>query len=77
MSIGGSRGTHASSCLSGSPYYVSWGDWFATRARYLETLLERKGNAPIADNIGIHVNEPSARRGSTVVWVWRYAAGRS
>jgi hypothetical protein len=34
-----------------------------------------EGNGPIADSIGIHVNEPSTRHGATVLWVWPYSGG--
>ena len=73
--IGGSRGTHVSLGPSGSPYYVTWGDRFSHSCAVLANSPGTEGNAPIADNIGIHVNEPSARPGSTVVWVWPYAGG--
>jgi hypothetical protein len=73
--IGGSRGTHVSLGPNGAPYYVSWGDRFARSCAVLANSPGTEGTAPIAETIGIHVNEPSSRRGSTVVWVWPYING--
>ena len=73
--IGGSRGTRVSLGPGGSPYYVSWGDQFSRTCAILATSPGTEGNAPIADSIGIHVNEPVAGHGSTVVWVSPYSNG--
>ena len=73
--IGGSRGTHVSLGPNGAPYYVSWGDQFSHSCAVLANSPGTEGNAPIATALGIHVNEPTTRRGSTVVWVWPYSNG--
>ncbi len=73
--IGGSRGVHVSEGPNGAPYYVSWGEQFSHSCAVLANSPGTEGNAPIADSIGIHVNEPSTRSGATVVWVWPYSGG--
>jgi hypothetical protein len=72
--IGGSRGTHVSLGPSGSPYYVSWGNRFSHSCAVLANSPGTEGTAPIADSIGIHVNEPTTRHGATTVWVWPYSS---
>jgi hypothetical protein len=67
--LGGSRGAHASAPKQpGQPYYVSWGSQFSHSCAVLANSPGSEGFAPIADTIGIHVNEPSTRRGATVLW---------
>jgi len=73
--IGGSRGTRVSRGPNGAPYYVSWGDQFSHSCAVLANSPGTEGIAPIADSIGIHVNEPTTRHGSTVAWVWPYSNG--
>ncbi len=73
--IGGSHGVHVSQGPGGAPYYVSWGDQFSHSCAVLANSPGTEGNGPIADSIGIHVNEPGTRRGATVVWVWPYING--
>ena len=73
--IGGSHGTHVSEPTGTPPYYVSWGDQFPHSCAVLANSPGTEGNAPIADTLGIHVNEASSRHGATVVWVWPSTAG--
>jgi hypothetical protein len=74
--LGGSHGAHASAPTQpGQPYYVSWGNQFSHSCAVLANSPGSEGFAPIADSIGIHVNEPSTRRGATVLWVWPYDNG--
>ena len=73
--IGGSRGSHVSLGPDGAPYYVSWGDRFSHSCVVLANSPGTEGIAPIANSVGIHVNEPTTHRGSTVVWVWPYSNG--
>ena len=73
--IGGSRGTRVSLGPSGSPYYVSWGDRFSHSCAVLASSPGSEGQAPIANSLGIHVNEPTGPHGATVVWVWPYSGG--
>jgi hypothetical protein len=74
--IGGSRGVHASAPTQpGQPYYVSWGDQFPHSCAVLANSPGTEGNGPIADSIGIHVNEAATKHGATVVWVWPYSNG--
>ena len=73
--IGGSRGARVSLGRSGFPYYVGWGDRFSHSCAVLATSPGSEGQAPIANSIGIHVNEPTSRHGMTVVWVWPYSSG--
>ena len=73
--IGGSRGIHVSEGTGGSPYYVTWGDQFPHSCAVIANSPGTEGIAPIADSIGIHVNEPASRNGATVVWVWPYSNG--
>ena len=73
--IGGSRGIHVSLGASGSPYYVTWGDRFSRSCAVLTNSPGTEGTAPIADSIGIHVNQPPSRHSPTVVWVWPYSNG--
>ena len=54
----------------GQPYYVSWGDRFSHSCAVLANSPGTEGNGPIADSIGIHVNEPGSPHGATVVWAW-------
>jgi hypothetical protein len=69
--LGGSRGAHASPpSQPGQPYIVSWGDRFSRGCAVLASSPGTEGNGPIADRIGIHVNEPSAKHGATAVWAW-------
>jgi hypothetical protein len=69
--LGGSRGAKASApSQAGQPYHVSWGDQFAHSCAVVASSPGTEGNGPIADRIGVHVNEPGSRHGSTVVWVW-------
>src|SRR5450755_4185401 len=57
--LGGSRGVHASAPTQpGQPYYVSWGNQFPHSCAVLANSPGNEGTAPIADSIGIHVNEP-------------------
>ena len=73
--IGGSPGLHVSEGPGGSPYYVSWGDQFSHSCAVMANSPGTEGIAPIANSIGIHVNEPATRHGATVVWVWPYSNG--
>ena len=73
--IGGSHGVHVFERSGGAPYYVSWGDQFSHSCAVLANSPGSEGFAPIADSIGIHVNEPATRHGATVVWVWPYSNG--
>jgi hypothetical protein len=74
--LGGSRGAHASAPTQpGQPYYVTWKNQFSHSCAVLANSPGSEGFAPIADSIGIHVNEPSTRRGATVLWVWPYDNG--
>lgn len=74
--IGGSRGVHASAPTQlGQPYYVSWGDQFSHSCAVLANSPGTEGNGPIANRIGIHVNEPGTRHGATVVWAWPSSDG--
>ena len=73
--IGGSRGIRVSRGQGGAPYFVTWGDRFSHSCAVLANSPGTEGNAPIADAIGLHVNEPTARHGSTVVWVSPYSGG--
>jgi hypothetical protein len=69
--IGGSRGTRASApTQAGQPYHVSWGDQFPRSCAVLANSPGTEGNGPIADRIGIHVNEAGSQHGQTVLWVW-------
>jgi hypothetical protein len=69
--IGGSRGVRASAPTQpGQPYDVSWGDQFPRSCAVLANSPGLDGHGPIADTIGIQVNEPGTRRGATVIWVW-------
>ena len=69
--LGGSRGVTASApALPGQPYHVSWGDRFSRSCAVLANSPGLEGNGPIANQIGIHVNEPSTRHGATVLWLW-------
>lgn len=67
--IGGSRGTRVTEPTGAPPYYVTWGDQFSHSCAVLANSPGTEGNGPIADRIGIHVNESGKRHGSTVVWV--------
>lgn len=74
--IGGSRGVHATAPPQpGQPYHVSWGGQFSRSCAVLANPPGTEGNGPIANRIGIHVNEPGTRRGSTVVSVWPSSEG--
>jgi hypothetical protein len=74
--LGGSRGAHASAPTQpGQPYYVTWGNQFSHSCAVLANSPGTEGNGPIADTIGIHVNEPGTRRGSTVLWLWPSSNG--
>jgi hypothetical protein len=74
--IGGSRGVRASAPTQpGQPYHVSWGDQFSHSCAVLTNSPGTEGNGPIADRLGIHVNEPSNGRGTTAVWVWPSSEG--
>ncbi|MDQ2894095.1 MAG: hypothetical protein M3Y09_00355 [Actinomycetota bacterium] len=73
--LGGSHGVHVSEGAGGAPYYVSWGDRFAHSCAVLANSPGTEGFAPIADTVGIHVNEPGSRHGATVVWVYPYNNG--
>ena len=76
--IGGSHGAHASAPTQpGQPYYVRWGDQFSRSCAVLANSPGSEGNGPIADTIGIHVNEPGTRHGATVIWVWPSSDGSS
>ncbi len=69
--IGGSHGVHASApAQSGQPYDVSWGNQFPRSCAVLANSPGLNGHGPIADTIGIQVNEPGTRRGATSIWVW-------
>jgi hypothetical protein len=74
--IGGSRGTKASAPTApGQPYHVGWGDQFSHSCAVLANSPGTEGSGSIADRIGIHVNEPGTRHGTTVVWVWPSSEG--
>jgi hypothetical protein len=74
--LGGSHGVHASAPTQpGQPYDVSWGDQFSHSCAVLANSPGVDGHGPIADTIGIQVNEPGTRRGATVVWVWPSSNG--
>jgi hypothetical protein len=74
--IGGSRGVSASSpAQPGQPYHVSWGDQFSRRCAVFASSPGLEGNGPIANRIGIHVNEPGTRHGATVLWLWPSSDG--
>jgi hypothetical protein len=69
--LGGSRGVKASAPTApGQPYHVTWGDRFSHSCAVLANSPGTEGNGPIADRIGIHVNEPGGPHGATVLWVW-------
>ena len=67
--IGGSRGVVFLSSRGAPPYLVSWGSTFSHSCAVLASSPGTEGSAPIADTIGIHVNEPAHRGDATVVWV--------
>jgi hypothetical protein len=74
--LGGSHGVHASAPKQpGQPYDVSWGDEFSRSCAVLANSPGLDGHGPIADTIGIQVNEPGTRRGTTVLWVWPSSTG--
>lgn len=74
--LGGSRGARATPpSQSGQPYLVSWGDRFKRSCAVLANSPGTEGNGPIADRIGVHVNEPGTKRGATVVWAWPSSEG--
>ena len=76
--LGGSYGAHASAPTQpGQPYFVTWGDQFSHSCAVVANSPGTEGNGPIADKIGLHVNEPSTRHGKTVVWVWPSSEGTS
>jgi hypothetical protein len=69
--IGGSRGARASAPTAvGQPYHISWGDQFPRSCAVLTSSPGIEGNGPIADKIGVHVNEPGTPRGTTVIWAF-------
>lgn len=69
--LGGSHGAHASApSQPGQPYVLSWGNQFPRSCAVLANAPGVDGHGPIADTIGIQVNEPGTRRGATVVWAW-------
>ena len=59
----------------GSHMTVGWRDQFSHSCAVLANSPGTDGNGPIADRIGIHVNEPGTRHGATVVWVWPSSDG--
>ena len=71
--LSGSPGAHAS--VSGAEYTVTWGTNFSSRCAALVTPAAVPGIAPIADSTGVGINQPSGRRGKTVVYVWTYNSG--
>ena len=71
--LGGSRGARVKG--AGPVYYVSWGDRFPRWCAVLTSSPGREGSAPIADTIGVHVNEPGSARGATVLYVLPSDAG--
>jgi hypothetical protein len=74
--IGGSHGVTASApAQPGQPYHVSWGNQFPHSCAVLANSPGLEGNGPIANRIGIHVNEPSTRHGATVLWLWPSSDG--
>jgi hypothetical protein len=74
--LGGSHGAHASAPTQpGQPYDVSWGNQFSRSCAALANSPGVEGHGPIADTMGIQVNEPGTRRGATVVWVWPSSNG--
>jgi hypothetical protein len=74
--LGGSAGAHATApAQPGQPYLVSWGDRFPRSCAVLTSSPGTEGNAPIAGQIGIHVNEPGTKHGSTVIWAWPSSNG--
>jgi hypothetical protein len=74
--IGGSHGVTASAPgQAGQPYHVSWGDRFSRSCAVLANSPGLEGNGPIANQIGIHVNEPGTRHGATVIWLWPSSNG--
>ena len=74
--LGGSRGaTAAAPAQPGQPYHVSWGDRFSRSCAVLANSPGLEGNGPIANQIGIHVNEPGTRHGATVLWLWPSSGG--
>jgi hypothetical protein len=73
--IGGSRKVHVSEPGGNPPYFVSWGDHFSHSCAVLANSPGAEGNAPIADTLGIHVNEPGTGHGTTTVWVWPSSNG--
>jgi len=74
--LGGSHGVRATApAQSGQPYHVSWGDQFSRSCAVLANSPGLEGNGPIANRIGIHVNEPGTRHGATVLWVWPSSDG--
>jgi hypothetical protein len=74
--IGGSHGVSASApAQPGQPYHVSWGDRFSRSCAVLANSPGLEGNGPIANRIGIHVNQPGTRHGATVLWLWPSSDG--
>lgn len=74
--LGGSRGAHATApSQSGQPYLISWGGRFSRACAVLTSSPGTEGNGPIADRIGVHVNEPGTKHGTTVVWAWPSSDG--
>ena len=74
--IGGSQGVTASAPAGpGQPYHVSWRDRFAPSCAVLADSPGLEGNGPLANRIGIHVNETGTRRGATVIWLWPSSDG--
>lgn len=73
--IGGSRGVHVSERGGAPPYFVSWGDQFSHSCAVLAGSPGVEGSGPIADRIGVHVNEPGNRHDATVVWLWPSSSG--
>jgi hypothetical protein len=49
---------------------VNWGNQFPRSCAVLASSPGTDGHGPIADRIGIQVNEPGGPRGTTVLWVW-------
>ncbi|MGO9751968.1 MAG: hypothetical protein ACLP8S_21665 [Solirubrobacteraceae bacterium] len=74
--LGGSHGVTASApAQPGQPYHVSWGDRFPHSCAVLANSPGLEGNGPIANRIGIHVNEPATPHGATVIWLWPSSDG--
>jgi hypothetical protein len=73
--IGGSRGAHASMTKGAFPYHVTWDDQFSHSCAVLASSPGREGFAPIAETVGVHVNEPASPHGNTEVWVWPSSGG--